>query len=267
MRVKQIVPAILTSIFLFWMVAFAQEAATEVSPGSATGQDAVVESAANKGTAELVQEGSEANLLWVQDASGAAGAVSTVKVLLTVDQDVYGAQFDLVFDQSKLQIKPLAEDGVSLGSGAGGLVAPVLDEEAVTSANSQGTLVVMMVDTTLAAPLTAGAEKELFSVKFAVDADAEVGDVPITLANVSFATVVEEAAVDVEVSTQDGKVTVAEFQKGDVSGDGNVNIFDLLDLLKVLSGTGTAGGAADVNSDGKTDIFDLLELLKTLAGT
>ena len=242
MKFKKSVYAILTAAFFCCVSAFAQDAA------------------------ELAQDGSEANLLWVQDASGAAGAVSTVKVLLTVDQDLSGAQFDLVFDQSKLQIKSLTENGVSLGSGAGGLVIPVLDEDAVTAANSQGTLVVMMVDTTLAAPLTAGTEKELLSVKFTVDADEEVGDVPITLANVSLATVVEEAAVDVEVSTQDGKVTVAEFQKGDVNGDGKVNIFDLLSLLKVLSGKETAEGAVDVNGDGKINIFDLLELLKTLAG-
>lgn len=257
MRVKQIVPSILTAVFFCYAAAFAQENASAVSPGSAADQEAA---------ADLAQDGSEANLLWVQDASGAAGTVSTVKVLLTVDQDLYGAQFDLVFDQSKLQIKTLAEDGVKIGAGAGGLVIPVLDEDAVTTANSQGTLVVMMVDTTLAAPLTAGTEKELLSVKFAVDEDAEIGDVPITLANVSFASVVEEAAVEVEVSTQDGTVTVAEFQKGDVSGDGKVNIFDLLDLIKVLSGKGTAEGAVDVNGDGKTNIFDLLELIKTLAG-
>ena len=256
MRVKQIVPAMLAMFFFFCAAGFAREAAAELSAGGAT----------DRGAAELAQDGSEANLLWVQDASGAAGAVSTVKVLLTVDQDIYGAQFDLVFDQSKLQLKPLAEDGVTLGSDAGGLVVPVLDEDAVTEANSQGTLVVMMVDTTLAAPLTAGGEKELLSVKFTVAADAEVGDVAVGLANVSLATVADEAAVEVEVSAQDGKVSIAEFQKGDVSGDGVVNIFDLLDLLKVLSGTGSAAGAVDVNGDGSTDIFDLLELLKTLAG-
>jgi len=207
---KKFVCTILTAVLFCWVVAFAQEAASSVSAGGATDQ----------GAAELAQDGSEANLLWVQDASGAAGAVSTVKVLLTVDQDIYGAQFDLVFDQSKLQLKPLAEDGVTLGSDAGGLVVPVLDEDAVTEANSQGTLVVMMVDTTLAAPLTAGGEKELLSVKFTVAADAEIGDVAVGLANVSLATVVDEAAVEVEVSAQNGKVSVAEFQKGDVSGDG-----------------------------------------------
>ena len=257
MRVKQIVPSILTAVFFCWAAVFAQEDASAVSPGSTADQETAV---------TLAQDGSEANLLWVQDVTSAAGAVTTVKVLLTVDQDLYGAQFDLVFDQTKLQIKTLAEDGVSLGSGAGGLVVPVLDEDAVTAANSAGTLVVMMVDTTLADPLTAGEEKELLKVKFAVDADAEIGEVPITLANVSLASVVEEEAVDVEVSTQDGTLTIAEFQKGDVSGDGNVNIFDLLALIKVLSGRGTAEGAADVNGDGKTNIFDLLELIRTLAG-
>ena len=235
MRVNKIIPAIITAGFFCCATAFGQD-------------------------------GSEANLLWIQDATGAAGSVSTVKVLLTVDQDLYGAQFDLVFDQSKLQIKPLAEDGVKLGSGAGGLVIPVLDEDAITAANSQGTLVVMMVDTTLADPMTADTEKELLSVKFTVDENAEVGDVTLTLANVSFATVVEEAAVEVMVSTQDGRVTVAQFQKGDVSGDGKVDIFDLLALLKVLCGKGTAAGAADVNGDDSTNIFDLLELLRTLVG-
>ena len=51
-----------------------------------------------------------------------------------------------------------------------------------------------------------------------------------------------------------------------MSGDGEVNMFDLLDLLKVLGGSGSASGAIDVNADEKINIFDLLELLKVLAG-
>jgi len=48
---------------------------------------------------------------------------------------------------------------------------------------------------------------------------------------------------------------------GDVGGDGKVDIFDLLDLIKVLGGSSIQAPGADVNSDGKTDIFDLLALL------
>jgi len=266
MKFKKIVPAIMTAVFFCYAGAFAQSDASSVSPGDAIEAEVTVEATTSDPAADPAENGSEGNLLWIQDASGSAGGVTTVKVLLTVDQDVYGAQLELTFDQSKLQIKPLAEDGVKVGADAGGLLELVLDDDFITAMNIEGKLVVAMVDTTLATPMTAGTGKELLSVKFAIDENAEIGDVPITLANVSFATVAEELAVEVVVNTQDGKVTIAEFQKGDVSGDGNVNIFDLLDLLKVLSGTGTAGGAVDVNSDGKTDIFDLLELLKVLSG-
>ncbi len=58
---------------------------------------------------------------------------------------------------------------------------------------------------------------------------------------------------------------VESLMPGDVDNDGQVNIFDLLGLLKVLGGTQQATGGADTNQDGKVDIFDLLELLKQLA--
>ena len=267
MKNKRIVSAILTTVFLCYAAVFGQDNASEVSPGTAADQEATVKAVKYDGTVDLTQDSADGNLLLIRDASGAAGAVTTIKVLLTVDQDIYGAQFDLMFDQSKLQVATLAENGITRGADAGGLLELVLDEDAVTAANSEGKLVVALIDTTLAEPLTAGADNELLKVRFVVDESAEVGDIPITLANVSLASVVDDAPVEVEVSMQDGKVTVAEFAKGDVSGDGTVNIFDLLDLLKVLSGKDTAAGAVDVNSDGTTNIFDLLELLKVLAGS
>ena len=266
MKFKKIVPAIMTAVFFCYAGAFAQSDASSVSPGDAIEAEVTVEATTSDPAADPAENGSEGNLLWIQDASGSAGGVTTVKVLLTVDQDVYGAQLELTFDQSKLQIKPLAEDGVKVGADAGGLLELVLDDDFITAMNIEGKLVVAMVDTTLATPMTAGTGKELLSVKFAIDENAELGDVPLTLSNVSFATVLDTIGVDIVVNTQDGKVTIAEFQKGDVSGDGNVNIFDLLDLLKVLGDTGSVGGEADVNGDGKTDIFDLLELLKVLSG-
>ena len=266
MKFKKIVPAMMTAAFFCYAGAFAQSDASSVSPGDAIEAEVTVEATTNDPAADPAENGSEGNLLWIQDATGSAGGVTTVKVLLTVDQDVYGAWLELTFDQSKLQIKPLAEDGVKLGADAGGLLELVLDDVFITTMNIEGKLVVAMVDTTLATPMTAGTAKELLSVKFAVDDSAEVGDVPLTLSNVSFATVLDTIGVDIVVNTQDGNVTIAEFQKGDVSGDGNVNIFDLLDLLRVLGGSGSASGAVDVNGDGTTNIFDLLELLRVLAG-
>ena len=52
--------------------------------------------------------------------------------------------------------------------------------------------------------------------------------------------------------------------RGDVSGDGKVDIFDLLALLRILSGVAETNGCADLNGDDSTNIFDLLELLRLL---
>ena len=51
---------------------------------------------------------------------------------------------------------------------------------------------------------------------------------------------------------------------GDANGDGNVNIFDLLDVLKILSGKAQATPGADADGNGRVDIFDLLEVLKLM---
>jgi len=208
-----------------------------------------------------------ANKVWVADATANVGGSVTVKTLVTVDQPVYGAQFDLMFDRTKLQIKSATESGVAPGKDAGGLTLPIIDQTAIDAANSLGKLVVMMVELNLASPLPAGDSKELLAVKFAVDSSAAVGDVPITLANVSFATTVGDTATqEIEITAVDGKVTIQQFQKGDVSGNNKVDIFDLLDLLKVIGKKGTVAGNSDVNEDGKTDIFDLLALLSLLKG-
>jgi len=69
---------------------------------------------------------------------------------------------------------------------------------------------------------------------------------------------VQNTSVAIETPGSDGA--------GDVDSNGTVDIFDLLELLKVL-GSGQGGPETDVNGDSKTDIFDLLELLKILSGS
>ena len=73
-----------------------------------------------------------------------------------------------------------------------------------------------------------------------------------------------------------GKVSINVFDpneviKGDLDSNGEINIFDLLDLLKILSGKLVPEeqrlfGAADVDTSGTINIFDLLALLGVLKG-
>ena len=55
---------------------------------------------------------------------------------------------------------------------------------------------------------------------------------------------------------------------GDIDASGKVDVFDLLELLKALSGRGDAESRSrsDINADSRVDVFDLLALLKLLSG-
>jgi hypothetical protein len=61
--------------------------------------------------------------------------------------------------------------------------------------------------------------------------------------------------------------------RGDLDNNGKINVFDLLDILKILGGSKTVTGdprlamAADVDGNGKYDVFDLLALLRLLGGS
>ena len=58
--------------------------------------------------------------------------------------------------------------------------------------------------------------------------------------------------------------TVYRIQPGDSDANGVDNIFDLLHILRVLSGKASPTEGTDANQDGKYNIFDVLELLKIL---
>ena len=50
--------------------------------------------------------------------------------------------------------------------------------------------------------------------------------------------------------------------KGDTDLNGRLDIFDLLEMLRILSGQARENGCSDINLDSRTDIFDLLEILR-----
>jgi len=53
---------------------------------------------------------------------------------------------------------------------------------------------------------------------------------------------------------------------GDVDRSGELNVFDLIQMLRILSGRAAQSICSDIDRNGGTDIFDLLELLRLLAG-
>ncbi len=71
----------------------------------------------------------------------------------------------------------------------------------------------------------------------------------------------------------DGKCSVCGYEEGetvvpgDITGDGNVDVTDLIRLKKYIADNTTAlAGDADLNGDNKVDILDLIRLKKIIAG-
>ena len=54
-------------------------------------------------------------------------------------------------------------------------------------------------------------------------------------------------------------------QKGDVNGDGVVDVADIAAVVTTMAGDGTYGTAADVNGDGSTDVADIGSIISIMA--
>jgi len=66
---------------------------------------------------------------------------------------------------------------------------------------------------------------------------------------------------------------VAPYSKGDIRGDGNIDVSNAVEILKyiaglpnIISGNAQALAAADANGDGEIDVQDAIEILRYIAG-
>lgn len=74
---------------------------------------------------------------------------------------------------------------------------------------------------------------------------------------------------DVNVTTRNGSVTILDFTPGDVNGDGNINITDLVLVRRYIVGGYDVTinvNAANVDDDGKVSPLDVIVLRRYLAG-
>ncbi|MEA1996202.1 MAG: cohesin domain-containing protein [Gemmatimonadota bacterium] len=137
------------------------------------------------------------NTMTVVSVTGDPGADVVVAINVTSDKNIAGTQFDVNFDQTKLQIK-------EAGNGTDAATMTIVGlTDAITAANTSGKLSASQVDFTFSSPVAAGENKQLFVITFTIAADAS-GVIPVTLTGVSLS---DESAGSITVTAVDGAVT------------------------------------------------------------
>ena len=102
-------------------------------------------------------------------------------------------------------------------------------------------------------------------LRFKILDDVDEGDVPIVLRDILAGNYADQEIYFAAVS---GNVTIRNRIPGDMTGDGKVNVMDLIRLRKYLAGDSVEINLsnADVTGDGKVNVMDLIRLRKYLAG-
>lgn len=118
-----------------------------------------------------------------------------------------------------------------------------------------------------------GTSGVLFTVTFKVSEDFE-GEAEIRPVvnyirnNAAVFSVFEEVTADVNYGTVTVSASSPDELKGDVNGDGTVDVFDIAALYsKILSGEAFDAedmAASDVNGDGNVDVYDTSELYRMI---
>ena len=186
------------------------------------------------------------------------GDISTLDIRAENFTNLAMWQFDIAFDPTALEVLDVIEgDFLKIDSGTTFFPAGHIDNAAgkITGLNAQ-----------LFSDQGVSGGGILLQVRFKAKSS---GETQLTLQNLQFNTITGEAipspAEPYEITiTADGQLVVVA---GDVNGDGQVNILDLVLVAQQLGENVPADSPVDANSDGVVNILDLVQVAQGIAGS
>lgn len=188
--------------------------------------------------------------------SGPTNTVVEVPINIDDASGVAGFQTDLLFNPGIL-----SPEGVVKGS----LIANVADWTVDLQSVGSGRIRIIGGNTK-AVPLTGGAG-DLVKIRFRISPQAVTNS--FTTLDFVGTILSQNRAADIPVVTQSGKLTVS-LRKGDVNGDGKVDILDVMltinAILERTTLTEQQRVSADVNGDGAVDIRDVVGTVRIALG-
>lgn len=112
-----------------------------------------------------------------------------------------------------------------------------------------------------------GNDGAIWTFKLNVADNVEGGDHPVKITNARYSLTSGSASVTMPETTS--LLTIADYIKGDVNNDGDVDIADAVCIVNHVVGKNTPvfiAAAADVNNDGDIDIADAVRIINLVVG-
>ncbi len=205
--------------------------------------------------AQVTVSGTAATILSAPTVAGTPGAGVTIPVTLKSNGNVSSIQFDLNFDSSLLGYTSATKGSL------------VTTDHVLTANIVEAGKVRVVLFSLNSATLPAG-EGELAVLSFNVAAGAQPGDsCPLSLTSTALSGV---NAGSVPAEVLDGLFLVPERQKGDINGDGVINVQDVVLTVNIILGKTTPTGemehAADANGDGMINVQDVVKIVNVILG-
>ena len=203
-------------------------------------------------TINFTVDQSSTAIVSVANKSGVNGSTVTVPITITNGSGLAGLQFDLNYDQTVVQV-----NSVNLGTSLSNFAGPI-------NTDNPGVIGIAVFESNLDG--IQSSDYTIANIEFQLIGQADTSTA-LTLNNLLLS---DESGNNIETSVQNGRIDIISVVYGDVTGDGNINIFDAMQILKHIVGKvaleGNPAIAADVTGDGNINIFDAMNVLKYIVG-
>ena len=184
------------------------------------------------------------NFLAPSAATGTAGKTVEVNILMSNDQKISIWQTNLVLPTGITLVKAEAADKWT-------------DEVKV-----DGNKVFSETETAVGA----GKEAVVAKLTLQIDATVAAGEYDIVFEGTVMTT--DEGKIITQETTRTAKLTVepATGKKGDVNGDDDVDVMDVVMIYDIMAGNAASKPEADVNGDGDIDVMDVVAVYDIMSG-
>ena len=183
----------------------------------------------------------------VANVAGRPGTQVKVTVSMKNNPGIRGFDFTVNYDKTRLSLNSVTFDSKFSGLTTPSAGEKVMDRIALVSSD------------------TITANGTVFTLTFNVLSSAKSGKANVSLtAN----TISDKNNKSIQLNMVAGGVTVQTYIPGDINGDKNVDLLDVIQLLDYVVGkkVTVVEAALDTNGDGNVDLLDVIQLLDYVVG-